>query len=121
MVAANDHAVHVSRMTGTWKRIQVLALLVCGLVTAPFGSMEQFDAAENHNATSPCLSAAGATPLALHAPNSRADLPVRPFAPPAQWSLTSAQTEWRLATVVLPPESPGTVTYHANAPPFHLI
>ena len=121
MVAASDDAVHVSRMMGTWKRIQVLAMLVCGLVTAPFGSMEQLDTVENQNATSPCLSAAGTTPLPLHAPNSRADLPVRPFAAPVRWSLTIAQTEWRQATVVLPPDSPGTVTYHANAPPLHLI
>lgn len=107
-------------MMATWKRIRVLVLLVCGLVTAPFGSLEQFDAAGDQNVTVPCLSRAEATPLPLTAPNWGANLPVRPFALPVEWFLTIPQTEWQQA-VVRPHERHGFLTYYANAPPSHLI
>jgi len=108
------------RIMATWKRIRVLVLLACGLVTAPFGSLEQFDAAGDRNVTVPCLSRAEATPLPLTAPTWRANLPARLFALPVEWSLTIPQTEWQQA-VVRPRERPGSITYYANAPPSHLI
>ena len=107
-------------MMATWKRIRVLVLLVCGLCTAPFGSLEQFDAASDQNATVPCLSRVDATPPPLTVPNWRANLPVQPFALPVEWSLTIPHSEWQ-QTVVLPPERPAPITYYANAPPSHLI
>ena len=108
-------------MMGTWKRIRTLALLVCGLGTAPFGSLEQLDAADGRNVTSPCLSGVGATPLPLHTAVRGAELPVRTVALPAEWALIASHTEGQQAAVVLPTASTRTVTYHANAPPFHLI
>lgn len=108
-------------MMVTWKRIRILILLGCGLATAPFGSLEQFDAGDGRTATLPCLSAAGTTPTTLHVPSSRADVPVRPFALPVEWFLTIAQTQWHEAAAVLHAAGVRALTYHANAPPSHLI
>lgn len=120
-VAACDQRVHVSGMMDTWRRIRILILLGCGLATAPFGSLEQFDAGDGRTATLPCLSAAGTTPLPFHAPSSRADVPVRPFALPVEWFLAISQTEWQQTAAVLHAAGPRTLTYYANAPPSHLI
>ena len=108
-------------MMVTWKRIRILILLGCGLATAPFGSLEQFDAGDGRTATLPCLSAAGTTPTPLHGPSSRADVPVRPFALPVEWFLTISQTEWQEAAAVMHAAGLRALTYHANAPPSHLI
>lgn len=105
-------------MIVTWKRVQVLVLLVCGLMTAPFGSLEQFEATDSQTATMPCLSG-GATPLPLYAP--RSDVSIHTFAMHLEWCPTILQTEWQRSTAVVPPESAHNLTYHANAPPSHLI
>lgn len=108
-------------MVVTWKRLQVLGLLVCGLATAPFGSLEQSDAVDHPNASMPCVSAAGATPLSLHASSGRAELAVPPYTLPVEWSLAVSQAEWRRAAADVPPEHARNLTYHANAPPSPLI
>ena len=108
-------------MIATWKRVQVLVLLVCGLATAPFGSLEQIDTADMHNGTMLCLSGAGPAPPAFHASNWRADLAVHPVTPAIEWPLTISQAEWRQAAAVLRFANAPELTYHANAPPAHLI
>ena len=108
-------------MMVTWKRLQVLVLLVCGLATAPFGSLEQSDAVDNQNAIMPCLSTAGATPLSLHTPNGRAELALRPYATLVEWFLPVSEAEWCCAAVHVPAEHARNLTYDANAPPSPLI
>ena len=107
-------------MIVTWERIQVLALLVCGLATAPFGSLEQFDAASERNATLPCLTPTSAASLPLHAASWRTDVPVRSPALHMEWSITVPQPAWQHTEAYLPAVPACTLTYYATAPPSHL-
>lgn len=96
--------------------LQVLALLACGLATAPLGSFEQSGDTDAHAAVLR-VCAEAARPVHAHAPNWRADLAVRPFALPAAWTL-SVSHPGTVPALVLPVGSRDhTLSYYATAPP----
>lgn len=99
------------------RKLQVLALLACGLATAPLGSFEQSGDTDAHAAVLR-VSADAARPVHAHAPNWRANLAVRPVALPLAWTLTVSDPG-TLPAVILPVGGRNhTLSYYATAPPY---